>query len=152
MMNKMEFINHTPITNLNSSTMKWTIRARAQAVWKGITRETKEFRGLNILFVDDSVSALTTSPCLQQIFVRLNFCGSINCYVQSIFSVRVFMDLLHQSWHHYLKRKSWKEISINSLTSQFKTILDWNLTAVFVLKNTFTSLTIQKWKDAHQLH
>ncbi|KAL1808435.1 hypothetical protein ACET3Z_025425 [Daucus carota] len=33
-------------------------RARAQAVWKGITRETKEFRGLNILFVDDSRSRI----------------------------------------------------------------------------------------------
>ncbi|WOH15092.1 hypothetical protein DCAR_0934629 [Daucus carota subsp. sativus] len=51
---KMEFITHSPITKLNSSTIKWTIKARAQAVWKGITRDSKEFRGLNILFVDDS--------------------------------------------------------------------------------------------------
>lgn len=55
----MEFIKHTPFTKLNSSTIKWTVRARAQAVWKGITRETKEFRGLNLLLVDDSVSAFT---------------------------------------------------------------------------------------------
>lgn len=41
--------------NLNSSKIKWNIRVRAQAIWKGITRESKEFRGINILFIDDSV-------------------------------------------------------------------------------------------------
>lgn len=41
--------------NLNPSKIKWNIRVRAQAIWRGITRETKEFRGLNIIFVDDSV-------------------------------------------------------------------------------------------------
>ena len=63
-MNKMQFIKHTPITDLNTSTIKWTVRARAQAIWKGITRDTKEFRGINILLVDDSVSAF---KLLQQI-------------------------------------------------------------------------------------
>ncbi|KAL1827487.1 hypothetical protein ACET3Z_005899 [Daucus carota] len=57
-MNTMQFIKHSPITDLNTSTIKWTVRARAQAIWKGISRDTKEFRGINILLVDDSRSRI----------------------------------------------------------------------------------------------
>lgn len=51
----MGFENFTPIKKLNDSQVKWHIRVRAQAIWKGIQRDTKEFRGINIMFVDDSV-------------------------------------------------------------------------------------------------
>lgn len=54
----MSFNSYTPLTQLSSSRIKWNIRVRAQAVWKGITRETKEFRGINLILVDDSVSDL----------------------------------------------------------------------------------------------
>ncbi|XP_017217090.1 uncharacterized protein LOC108194647 [Daucus carota subsp. sativus] len=50
----MAFISTTPLNKLNSSKIKWVIRVRAQAIWKGITRETNEFRGINMLFIDDS--------------------------------------------------------------------------------------------------
>ncbi|KAK1396629.1 DUF223 domain-containing protein [Heracleum sosnowskyi] len=50
----MSFNNFSPITKLNGSKIKWNIRVRAQAAWKGITRETKEFRGINMILVDDS--------------------------------------------------------------------------------------------------
>ncbi|KAK1384738.1 DUF223 domain-containing protein [Heracleum sosnowskyi] len=50
----MSFNNFSPITKLNASKIKWNIKVRAQAVWKGITRETKEFRGINMILVDDS--------------------------------------------------------------------------------------------------
>ncbi|KAK1357305.1 hypothetical protein POM88_050561 [Heracleum sosnowskyi] len=50
----MSFNQYTPIMNLDSSKIKWKIRARAQALWKGVTRESKEFRGINIIFVDDT--------------------------------------------------------------------------------------------------
>ncbi|KAK1347228.1 DUF223 domain-containing protein [Heracleum sosnowskyi] len=54
----MTFNIFTPITNLNSSKIKWKIRVRAQAIWRGITRDTKEFRGINIIFIDDSDSRI----------------------------------------------------------------------------------------------
>ncbi|KAL1824010.1 hypothetical protein ACET3Z_010788 [Daucus carota] len=50
----MSFNPHTPLNKLNSSKIKWNIRVRIQALWKGITRETKEFRGLNLILIDDS--------------------------------------------------------------------------------------------------
>lgn len=40
---------------VNSSSIKWCVRVRIQALWHGITRETKEFRGINMLLIDDSV-------------------------------------------------------------------------------------------------
>ena len=52
----MAFISTTPLNKLNSSKIKWVIRVRAQAIWKGITRETNEFRGIIMLFIDDSVT------------------------------------------------------------------------------------------------
>lgn len=48
------------MNKLDPSKIKWEIKVRAQAVWKGITRDTKEFRGLNILFIDDSVKNIYT--------------------------------------------------------------------------------------------
>lgn len=59
----MAFTSTTPLNKLNSSKIRWEIQVRAQAVWKGITRDTKEFRGMNVLFIDDSVfnSLLTTT-------------------------------------------------------------------------------------------
>lgn len=55
----MSFNKFTPITKLTPSRIKWNIRVKTQAVWKGITRETKEFRGINMILVDDSVSSIT---------------------------------------------------------------------------------------------
>ncbi|KAK1385265.1 hypothetical protein POM88_023000 [Heracleum sosnowskyi] len=50
----VSFNYYTPINKLNPSKIKWNIRVRVQALWKGITRETKEFRGINLILVDDS--------------------------------------------------------------------------------------------------
>lgn len=55
----MSFNCYSPITNLKPLKIKWCIRVRVQAVWKGITRETKEFRGINLILVDDSVRSNT---------------------------------------------------------------------------------------------
>ncbi|KAL8148157.1 hypothetical protein AgCh_005489 [Apium graveolens] len=38
---------------LDDSTDEWRLKVRAQAVWKGITRQTGEFRGFSIIFIDD---------------------------------------------------------------------------------------------------
>ncbi|KAK1385861.1 hypothetical protein POM88_023596 [Heracleum sosnowskyi] len=50
----MGFNKYNRFSSLNDSTTDWTIRVRAQAIWKGITRQTGEFRGYNIIFFDDS--------------------------------------------------------------------------------------------------
>lgn len=54
----MSFNKFTPITKLSPSKIKWNIRVRIQALWKGITRDTNEFRGINLILVDDSVSVI----------------------------------------------------------------------------------------------
>ncbi|XP_074327393.1 uncharacterized protein LOC141665311 [Apium graveolens] len=43
---------HT-LFELTTEKIVWSIRVRAQAVWKGINQTTNEFRGFNILFIDD---------------------------------------------------------------------------------------------------
>ncbi|KAK1375148.1 hypothetical protein POM88_031341 [Heracleum sosnowskyi] len=49
----MFFNKYHTVEDLNDSTNDWLVRVRAQAVWKGITRETNEFRGYNLIFIDD---------------------------------------------------------------------------------------------------
>ncbi|XP_017227517.2 uncharacterized protein LOC108203256 [Daucus carota subsp. sativus] len=52
----MSFIEHSSLAALNDSRYDWTISVRAQAIWQGINMQTKEFRGLNVVFIDDEVS------------------------------------------------------------------------------------------------
>lgn len=54
----MSFYKHDSIDSLNDSKEEWSLRVRAQSIWKGITRQTGEFRGYNIVFFDDYVSNL----------------------------------------------------------------------------------------------
>ncbi|XP_063936492.1 uncharacterized protein LOC108226198 isoform X1 [Daucus carota subsp. sativus] len=49
MFNKYDKVQH-----LHTERTEWTLRVRAQALWKSINRQTKEFRGLNVIFIDDS--------------------------------------------------------------------------------------------------
>lgn len=51
----MEFYKYDSVETLDDSKQEWSIRVRAQSIWKGITRKTGEFRGFNIIFFDDSV-------------------------------------------------------------------------------------------------
>lgn len=57
----MAFSKYSTLRNLNDTTELWDIRVRAQAIWKGITRQNGEFRGYNIIFFDDSVTKLYLS-------------------------------------------------------------------------------------------
>ncbi|KAK1361527.1 hypothetical protein POM88_046001 [Heracleum sosnowskyi] len=54
----MYFYNYDNIHGLDDSTEEWRLRVRAQAIWKGITRQTGEFRGYNIIFIDDYSSRI----------------------------------------------------------------------------------------------
>ena len=52
----MTFSWFSALSDLNESRYDWTIRVRAQAIWQGMNAQTKVFRGLNIIFIDDAVS------------------------------------------------------------------------------------------------
>lgn len=52
----MSFSPYTSLLKINNSKIQWEIRVRAQAIWKGITRQTNEFRGLNMILIDETVS------------------------------------------------------------------------------------------------
>ncbi|KAL1830259.1 hypothetical protein ACET3Z_008671 [Daucus carota] len=54
----MAFYNYDSVEKLDDSKDEWTVRVRAQSVWKGITKKTGEFRGLNIIFFDDYSSRI----------------------------------------------------------------------------------------------
>lgn len=51
----MSFKEYNPIMRIETCTIKWSIRVRIQALWHGITRESKTFRGINMLLIDDCV-------------------------------------------------------------------------------------------------
>lgn len=53
---KMPFNKYDMLSSLSDCTDEWLIRVKAQAVWRGVNRSTGEFKGLNIVFFDDSVS------------------------------------------------------------------------------------------------
>ncbi|KAK1358561.1 hypothetical protein POM88_051817 [Heracleum sosnowskyi] len=50
----MSFNQYDTFASLNDLREDWIIKVRAQAIWKGITKNTGEFRGYNIIFFDDS--------------------------------------------------------------------------------------------------
>lgn len=52
----MELNKYDQLSKLDVSSYEWECRVRAQAVWKGMNRETHEFWGLNMLLIDDCVS------------------------------------------------------------------------------------------------
>ncbi|KAK1393022.1 hypothetical protein POM88_012078 [Heracleum sosnowskyi] len=41
------------LLSLTTEKIVWSVRVRAQAVWKGINRKTNEFKGFNIIFIDE---------------------------------------------------------------------------------------------------
>lgn len=51
----MELQKYAALEDLDITTYDWICRVRAQAIWKGINRETNQFWGINIIFLDDSV-------------------------------------------------------------------------------------------------
>lgn len=48
----------TCMISFKTGKSEWTVRVRAQSIWKGVNRQTQEFRGLNVIFIDDSVTLL----------------------------------------------------------------------------------------------
>lgn len=44
------------LQSLQTEKTEWTIRVRAQSIWEGVNRKTNEFKGLNLILIDDSVT------------------------------------------------------------------------------------------------
>lgn len=44
----MSFNKYTTLDDLDDSQTQWNVRVRAQSIWEGVSRETKEFRGFDI--------------------------------------------------------------------------------------------------------
>ncbi|KAK1380421.1 hypothetical protein POM88_027165 [Heracleum sosnowskyi] len=49
----MDLNKFDTVASLTTEKVVWSIRVRAQTVWKGINRTTNEFRGFNIIFMDE---------------------------------------------------------------------------------------------------
>ena len=64
MFNKYDKVQH-----LHTERTGWTLRVRAQALWKSINRQTKEFRGLNVIFIDDSVTDVLFNSVLNVLYL-----------------------------------------------------------------------------------
>lgn len=54
----MSFSKFNTFDELDPLSTDWCIRVRAQSIWKGINLKTNEFRGLNVVFLDDTVRIL----------------------------------------------------------------------------------------------
>lgn len=52
---KMKFRKWNSVLSLRSEQTWYSVCVKAQAIWKGINRKTNEFRGFNILFIDEQV-------------------------------------------------------------------------------------------------
>ncbi|KAL1825880.1 hypothetical protein ACET3Z_012658 [Daucus carota] len=50
----MSFSKFNTFDELDPLSTDWCIRVRAQSIWKGINLKTNEFRGLNVVFLDDT--------------------------------------------------------------------------------------------------
>ena len=53
MTNHLTFNRYDKVKYLKEERTEWTLQVRAQVVWKVINRQSQEFRGMNIIFIDD---------------------------------------------------------------------------------------------------
>ncbi|KAK1351308.1 hypothetical protein POM88_054472 [Heracleum sosnowskyi] len=92
MESKALFNKYDKVQHLKTERTDWTICVRAQAVWKGINRMTQEFRGLNVIFIDDSNLRIHAflSAKICDLFPKPPKEGGI--YSLSNFHVRVYSD------------------------------------------------------------
>ncbi|KAK1382026.1 hypothetical protein POM88_019761 [Heracleum sosnowskyi] len=87
----MDLNNYDTIQSLDTSTFNWKCRLRARAVWKAMKNKTKEFWGLNILFIDDSNGRIHA-------FANAKYCEDLlksivegEIYIISNFKVKDFL-------------------------------------------------------------
>ncbi|KAK1367966.1 DUF223 domain-containing protein [Heracleum sosnowskyi] len=66
----MELNKYERLNNIDTATYDWKCRVRLQNFWKGIKRETHEYYGLNMIFIDDSNSRI-------HVFASSKYCGDL---------------------------------------------------------------------------
>ncbi|KAK1402287.1 hypothetical protein POM88_001892 [Heracleum sosnowskyi] len=83
----MDLNKFDTLASLTTEKVVWSIRVRAQTVWKGINRTTNEFRGFNIIFMDEQ-------NCRIHAFITEKLCPAFskelkegNIYILSDFKV-----------------------------------------------------------------
>lgn len=59
LMFNMKFNKYQSLLSLKTEKSEWSICVRAQSIWKGINMKTNEFRGFNIIFIDEEVRIMT---------------------------------------------------------------------------------------------
>ncbi|KAK1376255.1 DUF223 domain-containing protein [Heracleum sosnowskyi] len=87
----MELNKYDTIKNLNGSTYNWQTRVRLQYTWKGINRQTQEYYGINMIFIDDSNSRIhgfASKKYCEELFEKLVE-GQIYCF--SNFKVKKYV-------------------------------------------------------------
>lgn len=73
------------LLDLTTEKIIWSVRVRAQAVWKGVNRRTNEFRGFNIILIDDQVRNKIN---FNSKFIIFNY-HSINVFIPLLQSCRI---------------------------------------------------------------
>ncbi|KAK1378562.1 hypothetical protein POM88_025306 [Heracleum sosnowskyi] len=83
----MDLNKFDTVASLTTEKVVWSIRVRAQTIWKGINRTTNEFRGFNIIFMDEQ-------NCRIHAFITEKLCPAFskelkegNIYILSNFKV-----------------------------------------------------------------
>ncbi|KAK1376043.1 hypothetical protein POM88_032236 [Heracleum sosnowskyi] len=87
----MELNKYDKLNNIDTATYDWKCRVRLQNFWKGIKRETQEYYGLNMIFIDDSNSRIHA-------FASSKYCGDLpenlvegGIYILSNFKVKDYL-------------------------------------------------------------
>ncbi|KAK1387434.1 hypothetical protein POM88_015612 [Heracleum sosnowskyi] len=83
----MSFNKYDTVEDLNDSKHDWLLRVRAQAIWKGITKETKDFRGYNVIFIDDCKMVeckVTVKKFDKKVKWYSNFCAKCDINIELV--------------------------------------------------------------------
>ncbi|KAL1831301.1 hypothetical protein ACET3Z_000952 [Daucus carota] len=110
----MAFIEHDAVSDLNDSRYDWTICVRAQSIWQGINMHKKEFRGLNVMFIDDGNHRIHA-------FVAATLCDKFKSILQegSIYEISNFSVKFYHGDETYRAVKNEKHIYFNNDTTCF---------------------------------
>ncbi|KAK1383282.1 hypothetical protein POM88_021017 [Heracleum sosnowskyi] len=89
----MTFNKYDILSDIETKSFKWNCRVRAQAIWKGISRETQQCFGINIIFLDDSnnrIHAFINHKYVEQLEEQII---EREIYALSNFKVKKYLDV-----------------------------------------------------------
>lgn len=135
----MSFNQHSPLSELHPSRYDWSIRVRAQSIWESRSKEKNEFRGFNVIFIDDSVSTtnhffgLTPSVMLPFQYLYIYCCCRMLGYMPSLL----------QTSPTTIRTLFKKELFTEFIISLSKDTMEMKLTVQCGIQSTFISTMIQ---------